>query len=137
MSIALAPSPISQLEPNLGTTRAVRDVSGGHFAFARVKGDVCLVQVPLTTPSALNVVDAKIFRHEFITIFRHSETKTLHPADISIIEPINDYHVLYEEDSGTVFVARELLDRMRKMTEKPAPPRTRIGRYRTQYSVRK
>ena len=91
----------------------------------------------LATPSsALTLVDVNIFRHEFITIFRLSETKTLHPADIAIIEPINDYHVLYEEGSGTVFVARELMDRMRKMTEKPLPPRTRSSRYRRHLTPR-
>ncbi|KAF9458935.1 hypothetical protein BDZ94DRAFT_1150656, partial [Collybia nuda] len=87
------------------------------FAFARVNGDICLVQVSLDTPaSALTTVDVKIFRHEFITIFRLSETKTLHPADISIIESIDDYHTRYEEETETVFLARELMEHMRKMT---------------------
>ncbi|KAF8231029.1 hypothetical protein L208DRAFT_1209509, partial [Tricholoma matsutake] len=89
-----------------------------YFAFARVKDQICLVQVSLDTPmSALTTVDAKIFRHEFITIFRLSETKTLHPSDISIVELINDYHLRYEEENETVFLARELMDRMRMMTE--------------------
>jgi hypothetical protein len=94
--------------------------------------------VSLDTPtSALTTVDAKIFRHEFITIFRLTETKTLHPADISIIELINDYHIRYEEENETVFLARELMDRMRKMTEKPPIPRTRIMRYGTQFAPRR
>jgi hypothetical protein len=86
--------------------------------------------VSLDTPtSALTTVDVKIFRHEFITIFRLSETTTLHPSDISIIELINDYHVRYEEENETVFLARELLDHLRKMTEKPRIQQARIGRY--------
>lgn len=131
-------------------------ISEGYFAFARVKEDVCLVQgmnincylclkhllilivkVSLATPaSALTTVDAKIFRHEFITIFRLLETKTFHPSDISIIEHINDYHVRYEEENETVFLARELMDHLRKMTEKPRIPRTQIGRYGTQFVQR-
>jgi hypothetical protein len=88
--------------------------------------------VSLSTPvSALTTVDAKVFRHEFITIFRLSEIKTFHPADISIMETIDDYHVRYEEENETVFVARELLDRIRKMSEKPRTSRTQIARHPT------
>jgi hypothetical protein len=87
--------------------------------------------------SALTTVDAKVFRHEFTTIFRLSEINTFHPADISIIEAIEDYHVRYEEENETVFVARELLDRMRKMTEKPKTSRTGISRYPTRGGPRR
>ncbi|KAG5637589.1 hypothetical protein H0H81_004040 [Sphagnurus paluster] len=113
-------------------------VKGGYFAFARIKGGVFLVQVSLDTPtpSALTTMDVKIFRHEFITIFRHSETKTLHPADITIIEPIDEFHTRYEEENGTVFLARELMSRLQKMSDsrpRARPPRT--GRYSV-YSAR-
>lgn len=157
MSSTAVPSVISQ--SSLTTTTkalitlacAVPVISGGYFAFARVKGDICLVQgafpircvflslfindlfrglVSSATPmSALTTVDVKIFRHEFVTIFRFSEARTLHPTDISIIEHINDNHIRYEEDNEMVFVARELIDRIRKTAEKPSAPRTRIGRY--------
>jgi hypothetical protein len=83
-----------------------------------------------TPISALTTVDAKIFRHEFITIFRLSETTTLHPSDISIIELIKDYHLRYEEENETVFLAKELMGHMQKMTEKPRILRSRLGRYR-------
>ncbi|KAF5380162.1 hypothetical protein D9615_006196 [Tricholomella constricta] len=114
-------------------------VNSGYFAFARIKGDVCLVQVSLDTPaSALTTVDVKIFRHEFITIFRLLETRTLHPSDISIIEPINEFHTRYEEENGTVFLARELMGRMQKMSMAEQHTRARIprppGRYSTQSS---
>ncbi|KAF9003298.1 hypothetical protein BDQ17DRAFT_1355952 [Cyathus striatus] len=93
-------------------------ISGGSFAFARVHGDVCLVQVSDDTPaSALTTVDVKIFRHEFISIFRLSECRTLHPADIVILETIDDHMTRYEEDSETVFLAKDLMDRLWKMSD--------------------
>jgi len=132
-------------QPNLTATKALSDVpalvpviTGCYFAFARVKGDVCLVQVsssmPISTFSALTTVDVKIFRHEFITIFRFSEARTLHPADISIIECIDDDHIRYEERHEMVFVARELIDRILKMTEKPSTPRVRLSRFGTRFT---
>jgi len=112
--------------PGLRTTPA-RHVSfaapslpEGQFAFARVKGNVCLVQLSYSTPaasSALAPLDVKIFRHEFITIFRFSHCDTVHPADISIIEPIDNHLARYEEENGTVFLAREIMDRLRKLTQ--------------------
>lgn len=109
-------------------------VNGGYFAFARIKGIICLVQVSLDTPaSALTTVDVKIFRHEFITIFRLLETTTLHPSDISIIEPIDDLHTRYEEENETVFLARELMGRLQKISEGPRTNLPRTGRYSTQF----
>jgi len=98
--------------------------SDGYFAFARIKGDVCLVQASNATPaSALTAVDVKVFRHEFISIFRFSEYRTLHPADICILEPIDDRLTRYEEDNETVFLARNVMERMRKLTD----PRWNFG----------
>jgi hypothetical protein len=92
--------------------------SDGYFAFARIKGDVCLVQASYATPaSALTAVDVKVFRHEFISIFRFSEFRTLHPSDICILEPIDDRLTRYEEDNETVFLARNVMERMRKLTD--------------------
>ncbi|GLB39365.1 hypothetical protein LshimejAT787_0605270 [Lyophyllum shimeji] len=109
-------------------------VNGGYFAFARIKGHICLVQVSCDTPiSALATVDVKIFRHEFITIFRLSETTTLHPADISIIEPLEELHIRYEEDNETVFLARELMGRLQKLSEGPRGRLPRTGRYSMQF----
>ncbi|PPQ65122.1 hypothetical protein CVT24_003013 [Panaeolus cyanescens] len=89
----------------------------GYFAFARVNGSFCLVEVSYATPaSALTAVDVKIFRHEFISIFRYSESKSVHPADFSILEKLPDHLTRYEEESGTVFLARELMEHMRKLT---------------------
>ncbi|KAF8804578.1 hypothetical protein BYT27DRAFT_7008932, partial [Phlegmacium glaucopus] len=50
---------------------------------------------------------------EFTTIFRFSESKTFHPADICIVEPINDRWTRYEEENETV--SRQRPSRMRMM----------------------
>ncbi|KAF8632147.1 hypothetical protein AX17_004889 [Amanita inopinata Kibby_2008] len=93
---------------------------GYYFALAEIKGDVQLVQISLSTPpSALSLVDIKIFKHELATIFRHAETTTLHPADVRVVEEIHEHWLRYEEDSGTVFLAKEIVDRMRRLS---APP---------------
>ena len=110
--------------------------SDGYFAFARINDEVYLVQgtlpflfnslaynpfaVSCATPaSALTTVDVKIFRHEFITVFRFSESKTFHPSDICIVEPIDDRLTRYEEEYETVFLARDLVARMRMMANPP------------------
>lgn len=76
-----------------------------------------------TPASALTTVDVKIFKHEFITMFRFSEARTLHPADIFILESIDDSLTHYEQENETVFLAKELMDRMRKLTD-PRPTMT-------------
>ncbi|KAJ3808142.1 MAG: hypothetical protein NXY57DRAFT_960726 [Lentinula lateritia] len=93
-------------------------IDKGTFAFARIHGEICLVQVSSSTPaqSALATVDVKIFRHEFITIFRLSTTTTLHPSDIQIMENIDEKLVYHEEENGTVFLARDVMERLRKLT---------------------
>ncbi|KAE9393073.1 hypothetical protein BT96DRAFT_233336 [Gymnopus androsaceus JB14] len=99
-------------------------IDKGKFAFANILGEICLVQVSSMTPvSALTAVDVKIFRHEFITIFRLSTTKTLHPSDIQIIEDIDDQLKYYEEEKETVFLAKDLMERLRKLTLPVIPPR--------------
>jgi len=95
--------------------------SDSYFAFARINDEVYLVQVSCATPvSALTTIDVKIFRHEFITVFRFSESKTFHPSDICIVEPIDDRLTRYEEENETVFLARDLVVRMRMMSN-PTP----------------
>ncbi|KAF8804549.1 hypothetical protein BYT27DRAFT_7194108 [Phlegmacium glaucopus] len=125
MAACTTSSPIDPLSKcNIGPTNS--HTSNGNFAFARINDEVHLVQVSCATPvSALTTVDVKIFRHEFITIFRFSESKTFHPADICIVEPIDDRLTRYEEENETVFLARDLVARMRMM----ANP-TRMGQSR-------
>ncbi|EPQ53691.1 hypothetical protein GLOTRDRAFT_45115 [Gloeophyllum trabeum ATCC 11539] len=94
-----------------------------RFALARIRGEVQLVEG--SAASALAVVDVDIFRHEFISIFRYSHSTSLHPSDIHIIEPIAPEHVLYEEENGTAFLAKNVMERLRSATERhrPMPPR--------------
>jgi len=76
-----------------------------------------------TPPSALGTVDVKVFRHDFINIFRFSENRTLHPNDINFIEQIEADCIRYEEDNETVFLSRATMDRMRKLID----PRKTMG----------
>ncbi|KAJ3561410.1 hypothetical protein NP233_g10208 [Leucocoprinus birnbaumii] len=93
-------------------------VASGYFAFANIRGVVCLVQVSTATPaSPLTTMDVKIFRHEFINIFRFAETCTLHPTDITILENIDDSLKRYEEDTGTVYLSKEVMSRLRNFTD--------------------
>ncbi|PCH44771.1 hypothetical protein WOLCODRAFT_27030 [Wolfiporia cocos MD-104 SS10] len=110
MAVALASSsssslPMSEPEP-----------SKAQFAFAQIQGGVYLVQVPPTPPSALLPSSVHVFRHEFITQFRFSHAACVHPAELHILEPIDERHTLYEADKGTVFLARELLARLQTLS---------------------
>ncbi|KAF8480427.1 hypothetical protein DFH94DRAFT_613421, partial [Russula ochroleuca] len=91
------------------------------FALAQVHSDVCLVQVCSSLAhegchSALSAVEAQIYAHEFITIFRYSHPALLHPSDIRILEWLDEQSVLDEEDKGTVFLARDVMERLRRLT---------------------
>ncbi|KAJ7199218.1 hypothetical protein GGX14DRAFT_468308, partial [Mycena pura] len=114
------------------------------FAIARVNGAIRLVQgasalclfvlrpnvahaVSAATPaSALTTLDVKIFRHEFIHIFRFLEARTLHPADVHILEriPPGDAAAACDDDD-TVFLARNVLARLSRLTA--PPPRSASG----------
>ena len=76
--------------------------------------DISVVSEWETTSSALTTVDVNIFRHEFITIFRWSHQMTVHPNDIRILEPIDEQSIRYEEENGTVFMAKDVMERLRK-----------------------
>ncbi|TFY58017.1 hypothetical protein EVJ58_g6677 [Rhodofomes roseus] len=115
---ATLPSAASGLPSSYSSATAPSQTK--RFAFAQVQGTVCLIQVPHshqgTMSSALVPSDVHIFRHEFITQFRFSHSTALHPADLHILEPIDEAHTLYEEEKGTVFLARELMARLQKLT---------------------
>jgi hypothetical protein len=93
------------------------------FALAQVHGDVCLVQVCSSLAheschSALSAVEAQIYAHEFITIFRYSHPAVLHPSDIRILEWLDEQSVFDEADKGTVFLARDVMERLRRLTDR-------------------
>lgn len=138
-SVKVLPVP---LEPAFEKRLSSVSQDDSYFAFARIRGELQLVQgeifpdnnkklnwIALVSVSdakpisALTTVDVKLFRHEFITIFRFAGLYTLHPADINIIEPIDTNLTRYEEDNETVFLARDVIDRMRKLTD----PRRTMG----------
>jgi hypothetical protein len=68
--------------------------------------------------SALSAVEAQIYVHEFITIFRYSHPAVLHPSDIRILEWLDEQSVLDEADKGTVFLARDVMERLRRLTDR-------------------
>jgi hypothetical protein len=68
--------------------------------------------------SALSVIEAQIYAHEFITIFWYSHPAMLHPSDIQILEWLDEQSVLDEEDKGTVFLAWDVMERLRRLTDR-------------------
>ena len=136
-------SPSSTSSPSSSITMEPR-----KFALAQVHGDVCLVQGELLPPSpvpsvhlksvppfsfcftvcsslaheschsALSAVEAQIYAHEFITIFRYSHPAVLHPSDIRILEWLDEQSVLDEADKGTVFLARDVMERLSRLTDR-------------------
>ncbi|KAG2003530.1 hypothetical protein CC2G_004126 [Coprinopsis cinerea AmutBmut pab1-1] len=91
------------------------------FAFARVKGETRLVQISCTAPmSPFMPVEVNLFRHEFVTIFRFDQSTIVHPSDFSIIECIDDSRIRYEEENETVFLAKDLMERLRELTTDPS-----------------
>lgn len=117
-SVSYIPSsPTTEMSYFAPQNMASDEDDGYYFALADVKGEIYLVQISLSTPpSALTLIDIKIFKHELATIFRHVQTTTLHPKDVRVIEEIRDDLVRYEEDHGTAFLAREIVDRLRKLS---------------------
>ena len=67
-------------------------------------------------PSPLMAADVKVFRHEFITIFRYSHSTSVHPADMHVLYALDARCALYEEDKGTVFLAKDTMAHMQKLT---------------------
>lgn len=64
--------------------------------------------------SALTPVDVNVFQHEFVTMFRWSYYTTIHPDNIRILETIDERFIRYEKESGTVFMAKDVMARLRK-----------------------
>ncbi|KAH9975954.1 hypothetical protein BGW80DRAFT_1250795 [Lactifluus volemus] len=94
-----------------------------RFALAQVHDDVCLVQVcssfaQESCHAALSAVEVQIYAHEFITIFRYSHPAVLHPSDIRILEWLDEQSVLDEADKGIVFLARDVMERLRRLTDR-------------------
>ncbi|KAI0084733.1 hypothetical protein BDY19DRAFT_878322, partial [Irpex rosettiformis] len=84
------------------------------FALAQLKGDVCLVQVNHTSP--LTPSSVKVFRHEFITIFRYSHSLYVHPSDLRLLWTIEeeDGALRHDEEKDTVWVTKEVMERVQR-----------------------
>ncbi|KAL1740975.1 hypothetical protein HDZ31DRAFT_46410 [Schizophyllum fasciatum] len=123
--------------PPMTTSTTADACPGASFAFATIKDAVHLVQVCPSTPlTGLTAVDVKVFRHDCVSVFRLAGTLAVHPADLRILEVLADEGTLYEEHSGTVFLAKENIDRLRKMTRpvQPHTARRRLSVARSPYS---
>lgn len=89
-----------------------------RFAFARVKGDICLVQLhPIQSETSRESLGIIVFRHEFVSIFRYSHDLRVSPEDIRVLELLDEDRIRYEEDNGTVFLAKDLMAQLRKMID--------------------
>ncbi|TDL24489.1 hypothetical protein BD410DRAFT_801844 [Rickenella mellea] len=122
-----APHELQSL-PSTSSLASLSSPSGGQFAIAQVHDSVCLVQsdsvhATSSSPLFMTPVELHIFRHEFGTMFRYSHRATLHPNDIHVLNPIDERHILREE-TGVVFVAREVTDQLLKWTKPRAVPRS-------------
>ncbi|KLO10062.1 hypothetical protein SCHPADRAFT_907237 [Schizopora paradoxa] len=111
---AAAQLPLSMEQPSEST---------GTFAFARIHNTIYLIQTndPLSKPLFLAPLDVSIYRQEFGTMFRYSHSATIHSADIHVVFEIDPQHMLCEE-SGVVFVAKEVTDRLLKSTRRRSCP---------------
>ena len=102
------------MRPPLSPYRAPRSPSLCPFHI----NTVCSSLAHESCHSALSAIEAQIYAHEFITIFRYSHPAVLHPSDIRILEWIDEQSVLDEEDKGTVFLARDVMERLRRLTDR-------------------
>ena len=58
----------------------------------------------------------KAFGHKFITIFRYSHSTSVHPADMHAFYALYVRCALYEEDKDTVFLVKDAMAHMQKLT---------------------
>lgn len=72
--------------------------------------------------------DVNVFKHEFITIFRYSHSMCVHPADFRLFCTIDDQCALYNEEKGTVYLAKDVMDQLQKliMASRQATRRSRV-----------
>ncbi|KAF8900537.1 hypothetical protein CPB85DRAFT_158845 [Mucidula mucida] len=93
----------------------------GKFAFARLKSEhramsgVHLVRLADSETTHPELITLHLFRHEFISIFRHAGSTTVHPSDLRILQVVDDASTRYEEEQGVVFLERRVaLEGMRR-----------------------
>jgi hypothetical protein len=127
---ALTPS---SPEPAAGSSKPAES----RFALARIGHSVCLVERPcalrlrpshiltsVTAPaasSALAPLHVRVFAHEFAGVFRFAHVAAVHPAEFALLEALPPGAALADPaGGGAVYVARDVMARVARMTA-PAP----------------
>ncbi|KAG1729726.1 hypothetical protein EDB19DRAFT_1742869 [Suillus lakei] len=104
-------------------------VTDPRFAFARVKGNICLVQLhPIQSETSRESMGILVFRHEFVSIFRYSHDLRVSPEDIRVLELLDEDRIRYEEDNGIVFLAKDLMAQLRRIIDASNMIRLQRGR---------
>ncbi|KAG2358501.1 hypothetical protein BDR07DRAFT_1417592 [Suillus spraguei] len=117
--IRQSPSSITFATPSM--LKQVHLETDPRFAFARVKGDIYLVRLhPIQSDTSRESLGVIVFRHEFVSIFRYSHNLCVSPEDI--------HRIRYEEDNGTVFLAKDLMTQLRRMIDASNMVRLQRGR---------
>lgn len=102
------------------------------FAFAQIGEEIVLVQRMYHTSvcivtfvftdnpptslvsqpfSSLLVSDIRVFRHEFLTIYRYSHSASVHPSDIHVLKRLDDLCPADEDTPETITLPREIVSR--------------------------
>lgn len=118
LSCQSTPIPVNYCHPSTSCRVSFEErPTQAGFAFASIKGEVFLVH----TSNEL-----KVYRHEFSSIFRLAHHyATANSTDVKILELIDTQSTRYEEESETVFLAKELTERLRQMTDRRSPSLSR------------
>lgn len=74
------------------------------------------------------MLNVSIFRHEFVSMWRFSHTVQLYPAEIGAFVALDTQSIRYEEDSGTIFLAKDLMWRLKGFMD--ATSQTKASRSR-------
>ena len=74
---------------------------------------------PDTLSSPLTPSDVKVFRHEFITIFRYSHSLSVHPSDLRLLCTIDEQSALHDEEKETVWLTKEVMERLQRLMGTP------------------
>jgi len=80
---------------------------------------------PVQSETSLSIL---VFRHEFVSIFRYSHDLRVSPEDIRVLELLDEDRIRYEEDNGTVFLAKDLMARLRRIIDASNMIRSRRGK---------
>ncbi|KAK7684985.1 hypothetical protein QCA50_011820 [Cerrena zonata] len=104
------------------------------FAFAQIGDEIALVQ--LSQPfSSLLVSDIRVYRHEFLTIYRYSHNATVHPSDIHVLKRLDDLCTIGEDIPETITLPREIVSRFEGLSNNMKFQRMTTQSYRRTQST--